>query len=465
MATALAALVLVVQNQVPLRSAPAESAATQAVLWQGDALEVRGRRAGYLQVYDHRRERAGYVRTTQVRDIGAESRDAPALLAVVRFLRETPGSEALGIGYAAAYLKAAPAEALTAEPFEAVGVMAERLARRATVPATGGAATLAAHLEVVAQYGVSLRSFERNGTTQVCYDGEMFRRVLAWPTATADQRATAALGLTRHECVAPDLSVRARYEQDRWRAEVLDAVSASGVSEPLASRVRLRRAGVLATLAYEQTRHGEQATAAAARALTELLGANRQELADEDLNDYADAAVRVGASRLAAEPAAPRTGRLALSQVVRAPGETCVRLQFAGKEGAPLVERCTFGVVWAASAVANPAGTALALAVQPLDGWRELWVFRQTTEGWQVEVLPPATSDPELGYVEFAGWVPGADRLLVVRDVRLASGFRRRFEVLNLTTLAVEHYAPSPDLLVAFRWQDPQWKRGTVATR
>ncbi len=465
MAGPLAALVLVVQNQVPLRAAPAETAATQAVLWQGDALEVRGRRAGYLQVYDHRRERAGYVRVAQVRDVGAESRDAPALLAVVRFLRETPGSEALGIGYAAAYLRAAPGETLTAEPFAAVGAMAERLARRASLPAPGGAATLAAHLEVVAQYGVKLTSFERNGTTQVCYDGEMFRRVLSWPTATADERAAAALGLTRHDCIAPDVAVSARYEHDRWRVEVLDSVPANGVSEPLASRVRLRRAGVLATLAYEQTRHGEPAAAAATRALTDLLGANHQELADEDLNDYAEAAIRVGAARLAAEPAAPRTGRLALQTVARAPGETCVRLQPAERQAAPLAERCTFGVVWAASAVANASGTALALAVQPLDGWRELWLFHQTAGGWQVDVLPPAASEPDLGYVEFAGWVPGADRVLVVRDVRLPTGFRRRFEVLNLDTLAVEHYAPSPELLAAFRWQDPEWKRTTVATR
>lgn len=464
MATALAALALVVQNQVPLKAAPAEAAATQAVLWQGDALEVRGHRAGYLQVYDHRRERAGYVREAQVRDLGGGARDALALLAVVRFLRETPGAEALGIGYAAAYLKAAPVEALTAEPFEAVGVMAERLARRASTPAAAGAATLAAHLEVVAQYGVSLKSFEHNGTTQVCYDGEMFRRVLTWPTATPDQRATAALGLTRHECAAPDMPVRERFENDRWRAEVLDSVPASGVSEPLASRVRLRRAGVLAALAYGQVRRGEPAGPTATRALTDLTGVAREELADDDLNEYAEAAIRVGASRLAADASVPRTGRLVVSASARAPGETCVRLA-AVVQGPALAERCTFGIVWTGSAVVNSAGTALALAVQPLEGWRELWVFRQTAGTWEVEVLPPAASEPDLGYVEFAGFVPGANRLLVVREVRQATGFRRRFEVLNLDTLAVEHYAPSPDLLVAFRWQDPQWKRGTVATR
>ena len=49
------------------KGAPRDSAAQQAVLWQGDALEVRGERFGYLQVYDHRRERAGYVLASQVR--------------------------------------------------------------------------------------------------------------------------------------------------------------------------------------------------------------------------------------------------------------------------------------------------------------------------------------------------------------------------------------------------------------
>jgi len=102
------------------------------VLWQGDALEVRGRRLDYLRVYDHRRERAGFVRAAQVRMLSLQPQDAPELLAVVRFLRDTSGAEALGIGYAAAYLKAAPAGAIGAEPFDALGTMADRLARRAS---------------------------------------------------------------------------------------------------------------------------------------------------------------------------------------------------------------------------------------------------------------------------------------------------------------------------------------------
>src|SRR5882757_5514468 len=104
-AVTLTHLAIVVQDQAPLRAAPHQSAQQQAQLYQGDTLEVRGARMDYLQVYDHRRERAGYIRAGQVRSIGLEEADAPGLLSVVRFLRDTPGEEALGMAYAAAYLK------------------------------------------------------------------------------------------------------------------------------------------------------------------------------------------------------------------------------------------------------------------------------------------------------------------------------------------------------------------------
>ncbi len=163
-----------------MRAAARDSAQQQAVLWQGDMLEVRGHRLDFLQVYDHRRERAGYVRASQVRSLPLAADEANDLLAVVRFLRDTPGAEALGIGYAAAYLKAAPAAAIGAEPFDALGMMADRLARRASSRhAKADDAVIAAHLEVAASYGIVIKSFERDGRVQLCYDGEAFRRVLA----------------------------------------------------------------------------------------------------------------------------------------------------------------------------------------------------------------------------------------------------------------------------------------------
>jgi hypothetical protein len=194
--SSLAALVLAVvtQNQVALRAAPREGATQQALLWKGDVLELRGERGDYLMVYDHRRERAGYVRATQVRETSLAPEEAPALLAVVRFLRDTPGEESLGITYAAAYLKAAPANALDAEPFDAIATMAERIAQRASsAQSKSGEAATAAQLEVIAQQGIVMKSLEREGGMQICYDGDMFRRVLAMPSADVAQRARATL--------------------------------------------------------------------------------------------------------------------------------------------------------------------------------------------------------------------------------------------------------------------------------
>jgi len=153
---AAAALAIVVQDHTALRSAPRATATELTAFWQGDVVELRGERAGYLKVYDYRRERGGYVRSEALRSLGLEAADAPALLAVLRFLRDSPGSESLGISYGAAYLKAVPAGQLTAEPFEAIGRMAERLADQASGK---GSPLVAAHLEVVEQFGVRMKSF------------------------------------------------------------------------------------------------------------------------------------------------------------------------------------------------------------------------------------------------------------------------------------------------------------------
>ena len=60
---------LVVQDQTPLRAAAHENAPRQTTLAPGDWLEVRGERQGYLEVYDHRRERPGYVARALVRTL------------------------------------------------------------------------------------------------------------------------------------------------------------------------------------------------------------------------------------------------------------------------------------------------------------------------------------------------------------------------------------------------------------
>ena len=460
------ALAIVTQDQLPLRAAPRESAQAQAVLWQGDALEVRGTRGDFLQVYDHRRERAGYVRAARVRQVDLQPAVAPELLAVMRFLRDTPGAEALGISYGAAYLKAAAPQAIDAEPFDAIGSMAERLAARASSKLAPQAETaLAAHLEVVASYGVAMRSYENDGKVRVCYDGDAFRRVLA-VAASAEQRYRAALALSNGACIDPALGAMQRAEHDRWRAELLDTVDLARLPEHMKNRIHMRRAAVWSSVAFQRARKGEEASQAAGRAEQALAAVNKPELADEDNAAYAEAGVRVGAVRWALEPV-PAQGKVAPQLAVTAapgrPGETCVSLQGGGKQ---LANRCTWGVAWMVSARVHPQGTALALAVQPLDGWREMWLFRRQGEGWVVDVLPPASSDPDIGYAEFAGWVPGAAKMLAAREVRAEGKFRRSFELLDMATLATERGADRPESLSTFyKWQDPAWKRQTVSLR
>ena len=470
---ALSALAIVTQDQTALRAAPRDSAPQQAVLWAGDSLEIRGEKGDFLQVYDHRRERAGYIKAPSVRVQSLQPAAAPDLLAVLRFLRDTPGSEALGIAYAAAYLKAAPAEAIDGEAFAALGAMAERLARRASVPQQGKAGqTIAAQLEVAAAYGVNMVSFERDGQLRLCYDGEAHRRVLALP-ATDTQKAAAALALTRHDCVAPELTPVQRFEHDNWRAEILDRVDTGKLPAVLNNRLRLRKAGVWASLAYQRARRPELGAPAVQqagkRALDELAGIDKTELMESDAYAYSDAAMRVGASRWATEAGAPaaKSQKVSVALSPGQPGETCVHLVDSKHDAQhPLLTRCTYGIVWTASAAPNAQGTALALAVQPLDTWRELWVFRRGPQGWSVDVVPPAADHPGLGYIEFAGWVPGGKQLLAAREARTEGRHTQSFEVRRMTTLEVEKQADKPNNLSSFyRWQSPAWKAITVGIR
>lgn len=80
-------------------------------------------------------------------------------------------------------------------------------------------------------------------------------------------------------------------------------------------------------------------------------------------------------------------------------------------------------------------------------GWRELWVFRRQAEGLTVDVQPPATSEPGLGYLEFAGWVRGTSKL-VAHEAKVDGRFKCSFEVPSLETLAAEKKASAPSLLV-----------------
>jgi hypothetical protein len=258
-----------------------------------------------------------------------------------------------------------------------------------------------------------------------------------------------------------------RYQLDLTRATLLDHVPPVGVSPQLASRIHARRAGVWSAVAFGQARRGDPPQAAAQRAMQELSAVSVNELGDDAQAEYTDAAVRVGVVRWAAEFGTHGSGKLEVSVAPGAPGETCVSLEDTRHPiNNPLLRRCTYGTVWTASARSNSAATALTLAVEPLDSLRELWVFRKNAQGWAVDVLPPGLSNTDLGYVEFAGWIPGGKRMLVAREARVDGRFRRRFEVMRLDTLTVDKQASTPEVLPDFeRWQDSSWKHQTVALR
>jgi len=485
---------LVTQDAVPLRAGAKSGGSPLAQLTQGELLEVRGQRLDYLQVWDLSRERGGFVRASAVRPLALAPGEAPELLALVRFLRDRPGSESLGLGLAAAYLKAAPAGSIGAEVFDAMGTMAERLAWRANVaaanaanaPLRAGEPSVAAQLEVAADLGVTFTSLERDGHVWLCYDGDAFRRALSL-APTPEQSARAALALTRHDCIDDMTPPLQRWQIDRARADLLARVPVADLAPYVRNRIRMRQAGVWSAIAYEDSRRiavgngaapgglppvdANDVLVAGSQALEALAGVDKAELADDDQSTFTDAALRVGASRWAAEPVvAPAAGGLHVATQPGEPGETCVLLVDA-KHGIdrPLARRCTFGTVWTASARVDAGAAAVTLAVQPLAAWRELWLFTKGAGGWTLQVLPPSTEADGVGYVEFAGWVPGTGQVLAAREVRdsqHAARFLRTYELLDGRTLATIKAADAPSSLKAFnRFQDPAWKRVTVSLR
>lgn len=479
---------IITQNQVSLRAAPRDSAKQQTLMWQGEVVEVRGTRMDYLQVYDYKRERAGYIRADQVHITQFSAAEAPELLSVVRFVHDTPGAETLGIGFAAAYIKAAPAEAINgangAEVLEALGTFADRLARRAsssTNISKTAEATLSAQLDIASQYGMKFKTYEMTDRIQMCYDGEVYRRVLAMKS-TPEQAARAALALTRPDCVDPSLQPLERARMGVWQADVLERVETKDLPSYLKNRIQMRRASVLSNMAYLRTRMNSapeslklsgintDASILGQRAIDAFTSVTKNDLPDEDLPVYNDTAIRVNASRWATLPAPSANKEVKGLSIISSPGqpgETCVALVDVRHDAkSPLAKRCTYGIVWSSSVSVNREQNALALAVQPMEAWRETWIFRKTKNNWSISVLPPATTNPELGYAEFAGWVPGGKQVLVVREARGEGKYKHNFEVINLDSLATERQSPDPTALGPFqRWQDPIWKSHTLSIR
>lgn len=472
-----AAAALVMQDATALRAAPKDAAPVHTLLWRGDALELRGERGEYLQVWDHQRERGGYVKRGQLHVLDGNT-TANDLLATLGFVRDLQGAEPLGLALASSFIGLATPEQLRgaagASALEAIGRLAERLAERASAPPSPRAqdqAALSAHLDVAARHGIRLLSRELHGRMLVCYDGDAYRRLLTMAAATPEQKARAALGLTRLDCVDPNTTTPSAREQfDQWRAEVLDQAPTQGLNPLWHNRIATRRTAVWSSLAFARSRRGdvEGAKAAADRALAELAEVEKSDLADEDLVRFNEAALRANAMRWASTAApAAAGGNVRISTQTTEDGQTCVELvDTRRRAGEALTRRCTWGLVWTASASLNREGNALALAVQPGDGWRELWLFRRTGQGWTLQVLPPAPAAPGLGYAEFAGWVPGGQQVLVAREAIAEGRTLRRFEVMKLDTLSAERTAFDPSALRAFnRWQDAGWKRNSLALR
>jgi hypothetical protein len=481
--TLAAVVALVVQDQSPLRSAPHDSALREAALAQGDWLEVRGERQGYLQVYDHRLERAGYVRPAMVRSYAVDESSAPELGALVDYLRDASGQESLGIGYVALYLRASPAQGVGARVFDALGTMAERLATRASARvATAGEAWLAAQIEVAESYGVGFVRFEQEGWTRVCYDGEAFRRVLALGGA-GPARVRAALGLTDPGCVDPALGPTEALALAKWRAGVLDGVDPTALGPEVlthdGARLRLRRSIVQSELAYLAARTGDLVLArgASEAAKRELLLADRSLLADEDRLTYEEAALHAATVRWADEPVpAAAASNLDIDLAAGAPGQTCIRVKKHGAAQATLIQHCTYGLVWPSSIRIAPHDAAVAAVVEPLPGWSELLVLHPTPAGWAADTMAPAAIDPELGYVELAGFAPDGAHLLVVREWRasgplgsphtLAPRVKKTFQLVATDGLEVEKESRTLATFATFRrWQTADWQRGTLALR
>lgn len=484
-------LAIVMQDQLALRAAARDSSQQHALLSAGEVLEVRGERLDFLQVYEHRRERAGFVRASRVKRLKLSADEAPELLAVLRFVRETPGSETLGIGLAAAWLKAAPAAAVNGasgiEVLDALAGMADRLAARAsgsTGQNKGLEGTLAAHLEVARSYGLAFPGFERDGRMQVCYDGDAFRRVLAMP-ASEEQKARAALALTRPECIDPTMRPLELHRLDQWRSQVLEQVQAEALPGYLKNRIHMRRASVWAALAYQQARINSDAKApdekamarAGQQALNELALVRRAELTEDDQSLYNDSAMRVSASRWSAAtapltPNAFSKAGIAVRTEAGEAGQTCLVIQEEGKteaksgKGREAFRKCSYSLLWAASLSIHTQGRLISIAAQPTETWREMWLLRKSTDGWALDVLPPASNGPELGYAEFAGFTPDAQQVLVARESRIQSRYKRSFELLRIEGLVSEKSASEPALLASFqRWQDAAWKQGSLSLR
>ena len=236
---------------------------------------------------------------------GAFGSAAPELLAVLRFLRDSPGSESLGISYGAAYLKAAPPRAGRRSlrchcangraPCRS-GLGQPRPSRDRSSPGRRGSSSAFACAISNATVGCE------SATTVNC--SIAFSR----SPARAEERAHAVLGLTRPDCIDPDMGPMPRAALDDERAELLEQVSDGDLNAMMRSRLHARRAGVWA-LAYDRAPRRPRRRPAE-RALAELLAVHLDDLGDDRRAEYVDAVLRVSAIRWAGGLPVPPSGAL-----------------------------------------------------------------------------------------------------------------------------------------------------------
>lgn len=460
---------LVLQDSTPLRAAAKDSAPLLTPLWRGEALEVRGAKGEWLQVWDHGRERGGFVRAPALLAVPEGEAALPELLAQLRLVRQQIGAESLGLGLAAALIERADADWLAgpagAEMLDALVQMQERLAERVNHAGPQQQTSSAAHAEVAKRYGYPLRALAlADGSQRLCANEEPARLLRAHPAADAAAQARAALALTNPVCIPADLPAAQQLALHSQRSAWLEGIPLTALPPTLRNRLLLRRAGVWSSLAFaERERDMRPAALMALEAWSQLIPA---ELSEDDAAALREAAIRLAPMRHAmrARPASLRFGNLELRPQSGGPGESCVRLlaHLNGKaeERGPL--RCSHGAIHWASARLSPDGRSLALAVQPLDGWTELW--RLQADGSQ-QVLPPSSSGPGLGVAEFAGFV--GPQLLVAREAISPEGKGlRRFEVYGPELLQPQRWAGEAALLGAFqRGADAAWKAGSPLAR
>ena len=149
---------------------------------------------------------------------------APELLAVLRFLRDEPGIARRSASATAppicrpyrtgAHGRAARCHRCNGRATGRSGLGGQWPAQRPRRPAGGDRAVRRPHAQLRARW-----------PERLCYDGELYPPRPHTARATAEERAHAALGLTRADCIDPRLGPMPRASLDEQRKAILDVIA------------------------------------------------------------------------------------------------------------------------------------------------------------------------------------------------------------------------------------------------